>query len=128
MMLIRPIRKVFSSVVLSKTLRCAAWYAARSWASSIPSGSGSARNRQAQSAGLSRGRTKKYRTASRASTATISAGRNQGTSRIVSVRSSWAMWIQYSCGSLTKIQIAAATITQNLKLYRSGFRRVRTPS
>jgi hypothetical protein len=38
------------------------------------------------------------------------------------------MWIQYSCGSLMKIQIAAATCTQNLSPYRRGSRRVRTVS
>ena len=44
------------------------------------------------------------------------------------MKSSWAMWIQYSCGSLTKIQIAAAVTTQNRMLYRRGSQRSRTTS
>jgi hypothetical protein len=38
------------------------------------------------------------------------------------------MWIQYSCGSLTKIQIAAAVVIQNRLPKRVGSRRSRTIS
>ena len=34
-------------------------------------------------------------------------GPSAGCSASSSVKSSWATWIQYSCGSLTKIQISA---------------------
>ncbi len=55
-------------------------------------------------------------------------GPNHGTFFTVSVKSSWATWIQYSWGSLTKIQIAAAATTQNRRLKRRGFHRRRTTS
>ncbi len=47
---------------------------------------------------------------------------------MASVMSFWAMWIQYSCGSLMKIQIAAMErITVHLPM-RIVFQRMRTAS
>ena len=43
-------------------------------------------------------------------------GPSAGCSASWSVKSSWATWIHHSCGSLTKIQIAAAVTTQNRML------------
>ena len=53
---------------------------------------------------------------------------NHGWLRTVSVKSSWATWIQYSCGSLMKIQIAAATSSQTRAERRAGSQRSRTTS
>ena len=55
-------------------------------------------------------------------------GANHETSFQVSVKSSWAMWIQYSCGSLMKIQMKAAVSTQNFIWKRTVFQRERMPS
>ncbi len=55
-------------------------------------------------------------------------GANHGTSCQVSVKSSWATWIQYSCGSLTTIQMKAAVTTQKRRPNRRGSQRSRTAS
>ena len=55
-------------------------------------------------------------------------GGNHGTSCQVSVKSSWATWIQYSCGSLMKIQMQAAVTIQKRVLSRRGSQRSRTSS
>ena len=47
---------------------------------------------------------------------------------IVSVMSSCAMWIQYSCGTLIKTQMAKAAPTTAVALRRFGFQRRRTAS
>ena len=113
----------FSRVHHDHTVMLAATQASRSAAVSISSGSGSAATRQAQSGARRRGRTTNQRMASPTSTAVMMSGANQDTSFQVSVKSSWAMWIQYSCGSLTKIQIAAAVRIQNRVLNRRGSQR-----
>ena len=55
-------------------------------------------------------------------------GANHGTSCQVSVKSSWATWIQYSWGSLTKTQMQAAVTSQNRVPNRRGSQRSRTSS
>ena len=45
-----------------------------------------------------------------------------------SVTSSFATWIHHSCGSLMKIQMAAAAHDPAFGLSRVGFQRVRTSS
>ncbi len=45
-----------------------------------------------------------------------------------SVKSFWAMWIHHSCGSLMKIQMAAAIPITARRLSRRGSQHVRTTS
>ena len=84
--------------------------------------------RHDQSAGIRRGRTTNQSTARPTSTAVDTSGANHGTSFQVSVKSSCATWIQYSCGSLTKIQMKAAVTTQKRRPNRRGSQRSRTAS
>ena len=58
----------------------------------------------------------------------MTSGANHDTSVHVSVKSSCAMWIQYSWGSLTKTQMAAAVTTQKRVPKRRGSQRSRTTS
>jgi hypothetical protein len=60
--------------------------------------------------------------------ATTIAGPNHGTSAIVSVTSSCAMWIHHSCGSFTNTQIAAAVMTHDRIATRAGFQNNRYAS
>jgi hypothetical protein len=120
--------RTFSSVDHDQTRTWAAVQASRSAAVSISSGSGSAATRHDQSAGIRRGRTTNHSRPRPTSTAVDTTGANHGTSCQVSVKSSWATWIQYSWGSLTKIQIAAAVATQNRMPNRRGSQRSRTAS
>src|SRR6187401_1607168 len=102
----------FSSVDRDLTRTWAAVHASRSAAVSISAGSGSAATCQGQSAGNRRGRTTNHSRARPTSTRVDTTGANHGTSFHVSVKSSWATWIQYSWGSLTTIQMAAAVMIQ----------------
>ena len=95
----------FSTVDHESTRTLAAVQASRSAAVSISSGSGSAARRHDQSVGSRRGRTTNHRIARPTRTAPMTSGANHGTSCQVSVKSSWATWIQYSCGSLMTIQM-----------------------
>ena len=79
----------------------------RVWSSS---GSGSAAKRHAWSAGIRRGRPQTQNAPhADEQRAPRSAGPTQGLSAKQSVKSSCATWIHYSCGSLMKIQMKAAT-------------------
>ena len=82
--------------------------------------SGSAASRQAQSGVGSRGITTRTSTNAATSSATTHAIPNHGWSRTASVKSSCATWIQYSCGSLTKIHSPAAVSSQNRAEKREG--------
>ena len=57
-----------------------------------------------------------------ASVQELSVGTPKTVSFMKSVKSSCAMWIHHSCGSLMKIQIAAAMTTIHLRLMRNGLR------
>src|SRR6478735_11292543 len=118
----------FSSVDDDRTRTRAAVHASRSAAVSISAGSGSAATRHGQSAGIRRGRTANHSRASATSTRVDTSGGNHGTSFHVSVKSSWATWIQYSWGSFTTIQMAAAVMTQERVPNRRGSQRSRTAS
>ena len=123
-----PTRTTFSSVSSDQRRELPARHAACSAAVSISSGSGSAASRSGWSGSGVRGRTTNQTTTARASSRPPSSQGAQAWSRRVSVMSSWATWIQYSCGSFTQTQIAAATTTQPDRLRRRGSQRVRTVS
>ncbi len=102
--------------------------AACSAAVSMASGRGSVAILNGQSAGSSRGRTTYQSTRASTTAATPRTGQAHECSARKSVTSSWATWIQYSCGSLMNTQINAAAPIHQVSANRSGFHRERTPS